>query len=92
MGQKIEKKLLVDSEVAAVCDVIIALAVDIKGKAAMGQYLSDISGKLLPAIGDLANIGADLKANPDNRKYMAMALEAAADVFMFSAPAAPVQA
>lgn len=85
MGQKIQKTLMVDSEVAAICDVITQIAVDVKAKATASQYLADISAKLLPAVGDLAALGADLKANPDNRKYIAMALEAAADAFLFSA-------
>jgi hypothetical protein len=89
MSQKVEKKLMVDSEVAAVCDVIVAVAQDIQAKADASKYISDVSSKLLPAIGDIANLAADLKANPDNRKYIAMALEAAADVFLFP-PAAPV--
>jgi hypothetical protein len=85
---KVQKVFNVDDEVAAIADVLIAECKDIKAKAAVGQYMSDLS-KLLPFMAEIGNLGADLKNNPDNRAYLAIALEQAVEAFLMPAPAAP---
>lgn len=86
---KVQRSFMVDDEVAAVGDVLIAVAKDIKSSAAVGQYVGDVTSKLLPAMGDIANLPADMKSNPDNRAYLAAALEQAIDAFLFVPPVAP---
>lgn len=86
---KVQVVLNVDDEVKGIGQVLIDVAMDIKNKAALGQYIADLSKDLAPALGDIANLSADLKSNPDNRAFLGMALEQIADAFLFPQAAAP---
>lgn len=88
---KVQVSLSVDSEVKAVGDSIEKLCNDIKAKKSVGEDVADLTSSLLPAIGDISKLPDDLKASADNRKYLAMALEGAVEVFLMPA-AAPAPA
>lgn len=82
MGTKIPVTIQVDSEVKAIGDTLIKLAQDIKAKATLAQDFGDLAANLAPALGDIGSLSADLKSNPDNRKYLAGALDSVVEVFL----------
>jgi len=79
---KVTKSFEVDSEVAAIGDALLALAKDIKAKASLAQDFADVSARLMPELSNIANIGADVKSNPDDRAFLAAALEQVVDAFL----------
>lgn len=74
MSTKIVVTLNVDAEVKGVADALIDIVKDIEAKAAIGQYFADLSKDLAPALADIGNLSADLKANEDNAAYLGGAL------------------
>lgn len=88
---KVQVMLNVDDEVVAIGKALIGLAKDIQAKASIVQDISDVAANLGQGFADLANLGSDLKASPDNRAYLGMVLEQVADAFI-NPPAAPVVA
>jgi hypothetical protein len=72
---KIEKVFSVDDEIVAVVETLKSIAIDVKAKAPLNQVGVDAYLKLSPALATLANIASDVKANPDNRAFIAAGLE-----------------
>lgn len=80
----IQKTLNVDDEVVGICDALVSVATDIKAKKAAGQVIGDAVGALTQGLTNLGNIAADVKAHPDNAKYIGVAFVAVAQAFLLA--------
>jgi hypothetical protein len=79
---KIPVGLNVDSEVVAIMDAVKIAAIDLKEKAKVSQVGADVFAKLSPELINMANLPTDMKANADNRAYIAMAMEQLTEALM----------
>jgi hypothetical protein len=84
---KVPYTMQVDDEVLAIGKTLVGAAKDIQAKASVAQDFGDAVANLSGGLANLANLASDVKANPDNRAYLAAALEQTVDAFMNPAPA-----
>lgn len=90
MGNKVTVTMQVDDEVKGAADALVGLCQDIKAKKSIAEDATDLFSKLAPILGTIAQLPEDMKANVDNRKYLAGALEQMVEVFVMPAPAVAV--
>lgn len=65
--------LNVDDEVKALGDALAVAIVDVRAKAPVGQDITDVVGKLVPALTGIANFAGDIK-KVDNQVSLIKAL------------------
>lgn len=92
MSNKVIVTLNVDEEVKGIADALTDIVKDIEAKAAIGQYLADITKDLAPVLGSIGNLSADLKSNEDNYAYLGAALARMAKALLSPAAAPAVAA
>lgn len=81
--------LNVDQPVADLGQAMFSLISDVSNNASVFKYIEDVLEKISPMLWQVGTLSSDIKSNPDNRRYLAAAVEETCELFLLPLPNRP---